>query len=560
LKVRKSFIFLYQNKELNLSAFHIVQLVFLLHFFHYYSLFIRVSLLINFTYIFHIQKPLQHDNQNFIPKNGGGNLMFRLSVFVLLLATTGVSIAQNNCGVSLGIDCYPQNPIQQFKCIDANQHPNVSYWIQQGMMQSYANSATTPQFLIIKGHLQIPVGSLPSADYNFAPSSEIIFADAASGIQVLTGASLVINSSYLHGCNSMWHSLRAGSHASIIAYNSTIEDARYAIWGWADNSIIRAIGNTFKRNYASIVFGDQIVNGPVYNYYSDGICGNTFIGQGQDGFGQPWAPQLLSNPWGFSAPAAGIVIEAPRNTIKIGEESALMNEFKNFQGAVQNGRIYGILSIDANVDVVNSRIACNSVPNQSDDRFGIYSQSSTGTHLLTVKGLGSGTPMFENLYWGIACISNRIEIQDAFFLKNRFCIGEYYGNNSAPIALAPTTCKVKNCRFEDYYDVGVAVVGLQPLMISQLQITDNEFVDGNIALISSQSNHGFGDRFAIRIFSLATAELVNGNISDNVITCNSKHNLDWKHCSNKGLEPCFWQLFYSGYPGWTVIARSKNYG
>ncbi len=446
----------------------------------------------------------------------------RIFAFALLCLTSS-SIAQivdcSGTPIDLSTCTAPvQNPNQQFVCIDAVTHPDIMYWTAQPQgfgMRSFALSATQPQFLYIKGYLEIgPDGS--GNNYSFF-GSEIIFADNASGIKVKTGAKLTINSSYLHGCNNMWDYIRAETFASIeVRNNSAIEDGRFAIWGYENQSIIRVVNSTFKRNAYSIVMAnDPFGNAPQTVILSDGIFSNVFDGGGQ----------LLNNNWLYTSPLAGVFTRRLINPLKVGQTPANpnqiigFNQFNEFDGF---GSI-GVISQNVNLTVENSKF--KRTQPTSATTTGIRSESTISSHTTKVVGLpdldGNGPNQpdftFENLGFGVIGIAANIDVRNARFNLNNSCIIQQHGN------FKPISCKVTGCEMKDYQNVGLVVASdnnANFLLQNNLEVIGNTFRDG---LISAPAINIYGGkRFGVRLESFMPISMKSGWIWDNEFINNPK--------------------------------------
>lgn len=445
-------------------------------------------------------------------------------IFILVcLSQSFSSFAQvtdcNGTPIDLSTCTAPvQNPAQHFVCIDAVSHPDIMYWIFQpaGLgMKSFAESATQPQFLYIQGYLEIEPSGL-GTNYSFF-GSEIIFADNTSGIKVKTGAKLTINSSYLHGCNNMWDYLRAEYLASIeVRNNSTVEDGRYAIWGYENQSIVRVVNSTFKRNAFSIVMtSDPFSNGAPIAVFSDGISGNIFEGSNQ----------LLNNVWLYTSPIAGVFSKKLLNPIKIGQNPSSpnqivgSNQFKEFDGF----NSVGVTAQNVNLTVENSKFVRTQPTSASTS--GIYSESTSSSHTTTVFGLpdldGNGPNQpdftFERLGFGVTGNRVNMNVQNARFNLNNSCIVHQHGD------LKPISCKVNSCEMKDYKNVGLVVASdntANVLLQNSLQVIGNTFQDG---LINTPSITTYGGkRFGVRLEAFSPISMKGAWIWDNEYFNNPK--------------------------------------
>jgi hypothetical protein len=111
--------------------------------------------------------------------------------------------AQTDCfGIKGGSECIETPGNDGFVCIDATLQgqTKASELLALNLIQSVANSSTTPQFLIIKGVIEWDLGD-SNNPYNLASGSELIFVDNNSGIQITSGVAITVTSTKFHGCN-----------------------------------------------------------------------------------------------------------------------------------------------------------------------------------------------------------------------------------------------------------------------------------------------------------------------------------------------------------------------
>jgi len=296
----------------------------------------------------------------------------------------------------------------------------------------------------------------------------------------------------------MWRGLRAniGSTLSLEGDGSgpdnVIADARYAAWAGGPNSRVSATKTIFLRNIRCIVFGDEPETGlgGKANYFTNGITGNRFDGVSPAGGSYP---DLLPNIWGESEPKYGISVEGLNNQLKIGQEGAGQNWFREFRS--EEAKCVAI--IDANITVENTRFTLLA-PSQTRQRWGIHTRSFDGTHTLTINGIGASEndlPTFQNFWYGVNAINQNVRVENAHFLSNNHDV--FIANEG----FKPLDLVVKNCRMVNYRDCGVTVLG-HNTTARRVLVYDNVFVDSrDISPIAPGSPGGFGNRFAVRFIS-----------------------------------------------------------
>lgn len=191
-------------------------------------------------------------------------------VLILLFVFAQIGFSQIDCGGVVDNSCLNNSGVV-YQCIDGDVDSHSQYGTT---LLNPTDALTTPQFLLIKGMV------LFTADYKFAPGSEIIFLDNDSGFKVNPFVKLTLESSFLHGCTALWKGIEVLDNATISANNCTFEDAKAAII-LRRASIIGAVQNVFSKNVCGILassgFGINL-SIPIYLLGAKGIAGNTFNG------------------------------------------------------------------------------------------------------------------------------------------------------------------------------------------------------------------------------------------------------------------------------------------
>ncbi len=381
------------------------------------------------------------------------------------------------------------------------------------MLLSYNASHLQSQKIVIKGVLNIIPQGFQGNIYTFAPGSEIIFFDQNSGITVGFGATLILNSTLAHGCNSMWYSIRATGGRIEVKNGSEIRDAYIGIWASTAGSKITAINSVFKNNIVSIGMGDNVpqLGGSNFSIINDGIYGNTFEGDGSLlGYNQS-DPSLT---FGFEHSAGAIFIEGINSPINIGVETASSNQILNYQFSNQRG-----------ISINNSRVLVENTRFQNvlDDfeNFGIFAKSYNATSALQVKGAKlASDPDFKNYRFGIfqQNLANS-KLENLLFDRNITGLAVSYDFNPTDpdipsvtaLNINPVNLDVSNCTFKSFRNQAVLVGTETALVSNKIHIYNNQINnDNNLSGLS-----GGTYRAGIRIGSTLNASINNAYIYDN---------------------------------------------
>lgn len=337
-------------------------------------------------------------------------------------------------------------PNETYQCIDGDFNSPSLY---NNQLLPPAQAQTTPQFLLVKGKVTF------TEDYQFAPGSDIVFLDNASGFRVGSPRKLTLSSTDLHGCTKLWAGVEVISGATLFAHDCTFEDAKAAIV-LRGHSTIEATGNTFNKNVCGILGVDAnqaIQNTSLFLASAKGISGNTFLGGGM--LLEPTHPETIDpgvanssvQNVALSYPFAGIWIERV-TALTIGHLKSLsvypdlpLNSFQNF-GNVQEGtplaiQNMGINSIQSNLTVRNSTFsnigffdAFN--PNAISNAVGVHARSITSAiRQTTIYGTKEkpGLNTFSNCYVDIQTAGTHLTVTGVVSNKPAQCISAIMAND-----------------------------------------------------------------------------------------------------------------------------------
>ena len=224
-------------------------------------------------------------------------------------------------------------PNETYTCIDGD----VDSYSQYGItLLDPALSATTPQYLVIKGKVTF------TDSYTFAPGSDIVFLDNDSGFEIVANHKLTLDGCDLHGCTMLWAGIELTS-GTLTATNNTFKDAKAAIIV-RDGNTIEITRNIFEKNVVGILCtpsNPSISGSSIVLLKKNGIFGNIFKGDEQ--VLEPTLPTDVDPGVAFttvqnvalSYPFAGIWVD------RISSIKTYSNTFQNF-GNVKEGSSLGV--------------------------------------------------------------------------------------------------------------------------------------------------------------------------------------------------------------------------
>ncbi|MBX2927358.1 MAG: T9SS type A sorting domain-containing protein [Saprospiraceae bacterium] len=406
-----------------------------------------------------------------------------LIVIAFFFLSTTKSAAQINCGGEVVDIACLKNPSANYQCINGDYDSPMLYGAQ---LLTPTQAQNTPQYLIVKGMVTF------TEDYTFAPGSEIIFVDNNSAFKAFNFRQLMLSGSYLHGCTKLWAGVEVLQGATIIAENSTFEDARSAII-LRNFARIEATKNIFRKNVCGILghrFGFFL---SIFLASDNGISGNTFWGNDQ--LLEPIVPASIDAGLSSDAPTSttqypysGIWIERVAS-LTIGHtteiEGASLNTFQDFgQHNESNIVTSGVRSIQSNVTVKNSafvNFGYQNPLNASQDFIesrGIYAKNNlTSVFQTTVIGLNQVNPSsppntFTNCYLDIRTLGTNLTVTDVTSYK---AVGFIWASMDN-IPQNPISCDIRNNKVDYFRALGIQISFYKPIAIN---IENNQFFDND---------------------------------------------------------------------------------
>jgi hypothetical protein len=422
-------------------------------------------------------------SKNFI----SATLFKAMFIFMALIFFSDAVFAQVSCGGQTVTGCL-KFPSQTYQCIVGDVNAQSLFG---GQLLTPTQAQTNPQFLIVTGKITF------SEDYTFAAGSDIVFLNNTSGFKVAPNSSvvptLVLNSSFLHGCTKLWAGVEVAQSAGIIATDCEFEDAKAAII-LRDQSFSSITGNTFKKNVCGILGLSSLSTGNISLLISrrGGISGNTFWGDDQ--LLESAIPNGIDSGIGSGAPGtvtnfpyAGIWIErVAAFTVGSLSDRPSLNAFLNFgQNAEQGIRTQGIRSISSNLTVRNSvfsNFGASPFFNGVGINLAIEADAisaineSLVTNSTTVIGVNNTAPIapvntFTNCYFDISTKGTNLTVQDMT------SSGSYHSVSVLPgVALQALSYDIKDNQINSFRFRGIAI---SVNKAAKLNISDNRISDSN---------------------------------------------------------------------------------
>ncbi|NUO02285.1 MAG: hypothetical protein HUU01_16900, partial [Saprospiraceae bacterium] len=386
-----------------------------------------------------------------------------------------VSCAENFAGGGIcfvNTSCLDPNLTYKVIYSDPNSPETFSSLIAQGLLETVALSATTPQFLYICGKVNVDV-----APYVFAAGSEIIFSTNGSGFNVLSSADLTLERTYVHGCEKLWESIAVqGGGILAVLSGSRIEDAVAAI-DLLPNAWLVSINSTYDGNYTAIK-ASNLGSGPNSVSFANFLvyC-NLF--SGAKALLEPYTITSGGSPIGtVTTPYYGIVmINVSHVQIGFGTSLSHRNIFRDFTPSISGGGLNppiptGIDGTNSNITALNNQFINIGVPNVNEGRGVYFISPGSASSTLHFTGLGKNlttTPTFETCQVGIEGLGN-MQISESYFTDLLF--GIYLNGTTDPYSIG-----IENNRFDIVREETIITNNITTL--SKLVISGNDFIDND---------------------------------------------------------------------------------
>lgn len=174
-------------------------------------------------------------------------------------------------------------------------------------------------------------------DHPLRLTDVFVILDEGASIEIKSNEGLILENSFLGGCERLWRGITIESKGQLTAISSIIEDAEYAIRA-QNKSDFWLIGNIFNNNYVSIYLPNEGLGNPVVGPVTDAIKANTFTSFGsikEPYLGHPyypaWPASSSENP--TNKPFAGI-IDNEVFGFKYDPHPLFKNKFKNLRNGI----------------------------------------------------------------------------------------------------------------------------------------------------------------------------------------------------------------------------------
>jgi len=352
--------------------------------------------------------------------------------------------------------------------------------IGSGKLLDPTISPNIPQHLIICGPIM-----MNSIQYTFAAGSEIIFVDNSSGITVNANCKLEFRGTHIHGCIQLWRSLRVFGRLDLLA-GSKVEDAIIAVQAGEGSTFVSS-QSEYDGNYICIYAGvsDNAVppSGSV-SLAGFTISGSTFVGAKP--LLQSYTPPGTTEV--YTAPNTGVLSENVV-AIQVGGDGSATNTFRDFQ-VPNNGNIAvrGIRAIKSNLTVRNCVFRNIGQSDGSSFGFGVSGISTTGTHRISVNGLGgmSTSPVtFENVYRAVSVESMRLFVSNCRVVG---CNTGFFERRANGLNFGVFQIYIHHNRIENACLQGIRLVNTMPSR--SVIIADNWIAFNNTGILCSDQREG----------------------------------------------------------------------
>lgn len=313
-------------------------------------------------------------------------------------------LGQNNCNCS----DYPA-----YKCITSGNLPDL---INQGLLKSYSNAATQPQYIFVGVDVNF-IDPNTNTPYVFAPGSNIIM---GSGASLSIRKDVKFSGTVINSCDK-WLGINVYNGGIIHLINgSQLRDSRYGVT-CTNNAKVEILDTYFENNFNCIN-----LNGTV-QLTGDGIAHNIFHG-----------PDYTL---GYTGARYAINIEnVPQITIGNPTGGGTPNKFDTYG----NG---GILATSSNIDVYNAQFFSSDF---DEYRTAIGFNSTSGVYTAKVLGANGGVSI-DNHGFGIDCYNGNLVVKDVKFSNTV--------NSINSVTSASRTFDVENCKFDGIIKEGIRIVG-----------------------------------------------------------------------------------------------------
>jgi hypothetical protein len=353
-----------------------------------------------------------------------------------------------------------------FRCVDASIFPTFQSAITAGVLLPSGST----QNLVISGTLRL---TSATGAFVIPSGSEIVFADAQSGIEVATGGALTVRGSTLHAnCQTVWNSILAKSGSSLIVESCDIRDGSRAI-SVEHGASVSVTGNSFIKNVVGITLGSTSTTGNISFTSGGSISGNSFVS-------------------GNTSAIMGIQMQNVQNNVLLSG-----NNFTGFASLSS-------LSLASGIKIENSNVTISGGTFNIMSCAPIYAVENSN---VTVNGNGLTSPMISNSDYGIFLNNSTVVLNNAWFNNIAYSGVEY-----AIIEVSSSkSVSVSNCKFTDFKESGVRTysdVGIS-LNLNQFSVTNSTFLG------SSDATDCTGVELSSRVIASVPQVL---NISGNTIT------------------------------------------